>query len=183
MKVLVTLFLFISFLGNCQTSDPIYPPSEGKSVIYFVRSTGLGALMNIRYFDNGNYIGKFNGKNFIRYECEPGKRIFWIKAENVDFVEAELEANKIYIVETNATMGAFSAAARFLLVDFKDEKQMKRILKVLKEKEGVTFTTEELKEDQLKMKDAISFGMKTVVDKRKRKKKIKYLKPDMNYTK
>ena len=137
--------------------------------------------MNFRLFDKGQIIAKYKGKNYVRYECDPGKSIFWIKAENVDFIETELEAGKIYLVETNAVMGAFSAGVKFKLVDFDDEKQMKRINKLLTEKEPKTFTKEELEKEQTDNKLVIQRGMSTVAKKRKKGKKIKRITPDMNF--
>ena len=158
MRKLIFLFVLLSFssaFGQIN-NDKLIAPAEGKSVIYFMRTSGLGALMNFRYFDESNYLGKFNGVNYLRYECEPGKHLFWILAENTDVLEANLAANKIYIVETNATMGAFSAAARFKLVDYKNNSQIKRINKLLNKKDAKQFTEEELKKAKDKMFSAYS---------------------------
>lgn len=173
---LLFVFFLVFNIGNSQTK--VTPPSEGNAVIYFMRTSSLGALMNIRYFDNNQYIGKFGGVNYYRYECKPGKRIFWFKAENIDFVEAELEAGKVYILETNPVIGGFSAGVKAKLVDFNDEKQMKRINKLLEDKESKSFTVEELEEGQDKNTIAIQRGMLTVNKKRKKKKKLKVLLAD-----
>lgn len=183
-KTILTLVLLcsISITSFAQIkSDKITPPSEGKSVIYFLRTTSLGALMNMRYFNKDSYIGKFKGVNYLRYECDPGKTYFWIKAENIDVLEANLEPNKIYLVETNAAMGAFSAAAKFKIVDFENPKQIKRINKLLAKKESKTFTEEELKKHMKRMSKAFQKGMKKVRSKIK-KGDFKKLAGDMNYT-
>lgn len=178
-SIAATIFFVLSFnLGNSQ--GEITPPSEGKAVIYFMRTSGLGALMNIRYFDNNQYIGKFGGVNYYRYECEPGKRIFWFKAENIDFVEADLEEGKIYMVETNAVMGGFSAGVKAKLVDFSDEKQMKAINKLLEKKESKSFTEEELLEGQENNAIAIQRGMVKINKKRSKKKKLKVIQAEDN---
>ena len=174
------LFTLIS-TKQIHAQDRLTPPSEGKAVIYFLRTQSLGSLMNFRLFDKGQIIAKYKGKNYVRYECDPGESIFWIKAENVDFIETDLEAGKIYLVETNAVMGAFSAGVKFKLVDYSDEKQMKRINKLLEEKDPKTFTEEELKKEQADNKLVIQRGMTTVVKKRKKGKKIKRITADMDY--
>lgn len=180
---LTLFFVLTSLIGFGQTNsiENLTPPSEGKAVIYFLRTQYLGALMNFRLFDKGQFIAKYKGRNYVRYECDPGKSIFWIKAENVDFIETELEAGKIYLVETNAVMGAFSAGVKFKLVDYSDEKQVNRINKLLSDKEAKTFTKEELEKEQTESKLVIQRGMSTVVKKRNKGKKIKRITPDMAY--
>ena len=173
------LFITMSVTVSAQFQEKLVPPSEGKSVIYFVRTTALGSLMNIRYFDSETYLGKFNGRSYLRYECEPGEHTFWIKAENVDVLKANLEANKIYMVETNATMGAFSAGARFSLIDFSDEKVLKRINKIFEKKEETTFVEEELKEGENDNRFVIERGLEKVKKKLKKNKRITVLTSDM----
>lgn len=181
-KHLTLLFLLsISVTFSQIKSDKITPPAEGKSVIYFMRTTSLGALMNVRYFKNNEYLGKFKGVNYLRYECDPGENIFWIKAENIDVLKANLEANKIYIVETNAVMGAFSAGVKFNLVDFNKKKQINRINKLFDKKSSKTFTEIELKEGKAKMMSVVQKGMKKV-SKKIKSGKIKVLESNMNYT-
>ncbi|KAB1155398.1 hypothetical protein F7018_13070 [Tenacibaculum aiptasiae] len=181
-NILLLIALITSLYSYSQIkSDKITPPQEGKSVIYFLRTTSLGALMNIRYFNNGEYLGRFKGRNYIRYECDPGKTYFWIKAENIDVLEATLEPNKIYLVETNAVMGAFSAGAKFKIVDFNSKKQIKRINKLLAKKDAKKFSDEELNKQREKMEKTIQKSMKKVRSKMK-KGKFKTLTGTMNYT-
>lgn len=180
-KTLLALFvLAISMNVQAQFKKKLVPPSEGKTVIYFLRTTSLGSLMNIRYFDNDKYIGKFNGRSYIRYECEPGDHTFWIKAENIDVLKATLEEGKIYLVETNAVMGAFSAGAKFRVIDFSKKNQLKRINRLFEKKEESTFTEKELEEGQTKNQEVIKKGLKKVQKKlKKKKKKLAVLTSDM----
>jgi hypothetical protein len=80
------LLLFLSFQTFSQIqAEKIAPPTKGKSVIYFLRTTGLGALMNIRYFDKEQYLGRFNGVNYLRYECVQEKKYFGLKQKTLMF--------------------------------------------------------------------------------------------------
>ena len=179
-KILLPLFLFVlSMSANAQFEDKLVPPSEGKSVIYFIRSSNLGSLMNIRYFDEDKYLGKFNGRSYIRYECEPGNHIFWIKAENVNVLRANLEEGKVYLVETNAALGAFSAAAKFKLVDYSDERQLKRINWVFEKREESTFTPDELEKGMYDNRFIIKRGLGKAKKKLKKPKKHLVLSADM----
>jgi len=141
----------------------------------------MGALMNFRFFEENSYLGKFKGKNYIRYECEPGEHMFWVKAENIDFIETDLTAGNIYLVENNAVIGEFSAGVKFRIVDYSNEKQMKRINKLLAKKEAKTFTEEQLLEDEKEMSEIIQKGMQKVQEKIKEGKEIKRISSDMNY--
>lgn len=179
-KLFLLLFvLTISLSASAQYQEKIIPPSEGKTVIYFLRTSSLGSLMNMRYFDDSKYLGKFNGRSYLRYECEPGEHIFWIKAENIDVLKANLEEGKTYVVETNATMGAFSAAARFKIIDFENKKQLKRINRLFEKKEISTFTDEELEKGEYENRFVIERGLKKVKKKLKKTKKLKVLSSDM----
>lgn len=80
-------------------------PAEGKSVVYFVRTNSSGFLINFRHFDYDKFIGKYAGPGFIRYECEPGEHVFWVGAANSSYVKVDLEAGKIYMIETIPVMG------------------------------------------------------------------------------
>ncbi len=181
---MIKQFIALLFLVATTTTfaqEDIYPPAEGKAVIYFVRTPSPGSLMNIRFFEKGNYLGKFNGVNYLRVEVDPGESIFWAKAENVDFIETDLKEGGIYLVETRGRMGGFSAAVKLFLVDFNDEKQMKRINKVFEKKEGVAIEEEDITKGQQNT-SVIQQGMMTVVKKRKSKPhKVKRLAQDMNY--
>ena len=157
-------------------------PSEGKTVIYFMRTTSLGAVMNFRFFDGEKYLGKFKDKNYLRYECNPGKHLFWVKAENIDYLESDLLADKIYVVESNAVMGAFSSGVKFNILDFNDQKKMKRVFKLLNKKNPLVFDEEDLLEEQNEMQDIIKSGLEKYENKQDRDKDFKEITREMFYT-
>lgn len=119
-----------------------------RAVVYFARPSSLGFAINFSYFDSTKLIGKFNGPKYIRYECEPGIHLFWARSENRDFVEAEVEAGKIYFIEAIVKMGALKAGVELLPVDPNDEKRMKKILKLIGKKPSESFTVSELEYDR-----------------------------------
>ncbi|MCI9845288.1 DUF2846 domain-containing protein [Flavobacterium pectinovorum] len=151
-KILILAFAILSIVGY---SQELRKPSEGKAIVYFVRSSGMGALINFKYFDGEKYLGKFNYGKYLVYECEPGKHVFWSRSENTDFIEADLEAGKIYIVDSEAQMGAIKAGVE--LVPFnpnpesyktpkKFEKKKAAILKSISENKEYVATDSDLKE-------------------------------------
>src|SRR5688572_28868858 len=116
------LAIIVSFCFYNATGQTLEPAPLNKAVVYFVRPTSIGFAINFSYFDSTQLIGKFNGPAYIRYECEPGKHLFWACSENRDFVEAEVEAGKIYFIEAAVMMGAVKAAVDLKPLDFKNAK-------------------------------------------------------------
>ena len=183
IKILLfaTVFLLINS-NRIYSQNTFQLPSEGKAVIYFMRTTSLGAIMNFRFFDGEKYLGKFKDKNYLRYECEPGEHLFWVKAENIDYLQANLLADKVYVVESNSVMGAFSSGVKFNILDFNDAKKMKRVFKLLNKKEPLVFDEKELLEDQNDMQDIIKSGLEKYGNKQDRDKDFKEITPEMFYT-
>jgi len=126
---IVLLFLFIT--EYCQEFNR---PLEGKSLVYFVRFSGAGAVINFKYFDGEKYLGKMNGRHYFAYECEPGAHIFWVASENRDYIQGDLLANETYVIEVRPTMGAFKAAVRLHQVAPNHETTLKRVGKIMAKK-------------------------------------------------
>ena len=165
-KIVSIVCLFFSLIGFTQD---LKQPREGKSVVYFTRTSGFGMLINFKYFDGENYLGKFNYGKYLAYECEPGKHLFWVKAENFDFVEAELEAGKIYIIDAEPQMGAIKSGVKFVPFDnnpasYKDEKKYQKKKKlivdsIIKNKEYTLSEEDYNEEKKYNLDDVIKKGI------------------------
>lgn len=149
------LLIIAFFIPFCIFSQQLESPSEGKVLVYFVRSGGAGALINFKYFDGEDYIGKFSGSNYMIYECDPGEHLLWASAENKDFIEADLEANKVYLILAKPQMGAMSAGVKIFPVAKDDEKKMKKISKILLKQEPKIMDPEDLDEDEVELEEFI----------------------------
>ncbi len=178
----VLAFICLMPFGQITAQESVVtPPSEGKAVIYFVRTGGTGGWFNFRFFEKENYLGKFQGKNYIRHECDPGEYIFWVKAENIDFIETDLKEGGTYLVQVAPVPGAFHSGVKFRIVDYSKEKLVERIHRVLRENEGVAFSKDEQEEGEEDMAEVINSGIRTIQKKRQRKKKVKRITQDMTY--
>lgn len=177
-KILYSLFFNLS-LACCFGQD-IQPAPSDKAVIYFARVSSLGFAINFTYFDSTVIIGRFNGTSYIRYECEPGSHLFWARSENKDFVEAEVEAGKIYLIEAAPQMGGIKAGVSLIPVGPADEKRVKKILKLIRKKEPESFTNEELEKESNKFKDIIEKGLEKYNKERGNAKKILRLEKTMH---
>ena len=81
------------------------PPSPGQSVVYFTRWSNFQPRIKFDYFDGEKVIGSFGGLQYLRYECKPGKHLFWASSANKDFVEAELKADSTYVIMVEPVAG------------------------------------------------------------------------------
>jgi hypothetical protein len=181
MKYIIVILVFLS----AYTSSPcqeIPPAPENKAVVYFVRTSGLGFAINFTYLDSATLIAKTNGTNYVRYECEPGHHLFWVRSENRDFVEAEVEAGKIYFLEAVPQMGAIKAAVQLRPVDPSKEETMKRIFKLMNKKGPEASTEEELKKEAEASKDVIQRGLEKYAEEKDKSKKTEHLERSMYFT-
>jgi hypothetical protein len=173
-KVVLILVLLFSYSTY---SQELRKPSEGKSLVYFVRTSGMGFAINFKYFDGEKYLGKFNYGKYMVYECEPGKHVFWASAENKSLIEAELEAGKVYIIDAEVMMGVFYAEVNLAPYDnipenYKNIKKYERkkdlILKSISDNKEYTISEEERIKEQEELKTLIQDGLKKY-DKQKTK--------------
>ena len=127
------IFLFAALLISALTfGQELKKPSEGKALIYFTRTGFIGGAINFKYFDGEKYLGKFNSGNYLAYECEPGKHLFWAKSENFDFLEANVEAGKVYIVQSLVKVGGMKAGVDLVPLAKSDEDYQKNREKLFK---------------------------------------------------
>ena len=162
-------------------AQDIPPAPENKAVVYFVRTSSLGFAINFSYFDSATLIGKANGANYFRYECEPGHHLFWVRSENRDYVEADVEAGKIYFIEAIPQMGAMKAQAVLKVITPSNEKAMSKIFKLMNKKSPETFTAEELQRQT--DNDIIQRGLEKYAEDKAKGKKIGKLERTAFYSK
>ncbi|MEO0471031.1 MAG: hypothetical protein AAF206_15495 [Bacteroidota bacterium] len=134
------LLLLLLFDIGLVAAQDIEPAPNDKAVVYFLRPEGFwGGAVKFTYFDGNKVVGKFAGRNYIRYECEPGTHNFWAKSENRSYVQGNLEPGKIYLIEAQPTAGILYARVRLKPVD-PSSKDMWRFQKLITNKGGKKFT-------------------------------------------
>ena len=182
MKKIGIIFSIGILLYNQLVGQEIPPAPADKAVVYFVRTSGLGFAINFTYLDSATIVAKGNGTDYVRYECDAGHHLFWARSENRDFVEAELEAGKIYFLEAVPTMGAIRAAVQLRPVDPSKADVMKRIFKLMDKKKPETPGPEELKKESEEMQDVIIKGLEKYKEEKEKGKKADRLEKHMFYT-
>jgi hypothetical protein len=107
MKTKILLVFFILILPGFSSlfAQGFQPPAAGKAVVYFVRLSNLSFGVTFEYFQDDKYLGEFKGRNYTRYDVEPGKCLLWAHGENVDYMTSDLKAGSIYIVIVDVYFG------------------------------------------------------------------------------
>jgi len=135
--LLVLLGLLI--LGPTMASGFI-PPAKGNAVIYFTRVSSFGGATKFEFFHNEEFVGVFKKKNYIRYEVKAGEHLFWVSSENKQFVKANLEAGKTYIVLVNIKVGAWKPQVGLEpqnVTDPTQEKELQRAIDLVNSKDPI----------------------------------------------
>jgi hypothetical protein len=155
-KTVITIF-FLSFtLVNAQdkkdkNKQEIKKPSEGKALVYFIRPNSTAFLVEFKVFHGDKFLGKIASKSYLTYECEPGEQLFWASSENRDYIIADLDANKTYVIEIEPEMGAFVAGVSVKPCFPNNQIHQKSFYKAIAKSEGRAFTEEAVKlEDESK---------------------------------
>lgn len=130
-KILLLVFFSVLFGINPANSQRFVAPSPGKSVVYIVRVTDNGLTTSVEYFHQDKYIGIFKGRNYMRYECNPGKNLFWASCENKKFITADLKEGGTYILIVDMYTGAVKYRVELIPITEKDTDFFKQARKLI----------------------------------------------------
>jgi hypothetical protein len=117
------LFVVAVFLSGCagtvKNMRAVPPegvtatPEEGKSMVVFMRPSGLGFGVQSSVFEikgeDPILAGIVAAKKKVAYQLEPGKHLFMVLGESADFMSAELEPDKIYYAHVTPRSGWLKA--------------------------------------------------------------------------
>ncbi|AQX52699.1 hypothetical protein HZP84_10805 [Elizabethkingia anophelis] len=182
IKLIIFALIFNSVFAFSQkvVEQSIDKPSEGKSLVYFLRYSSTGALLNFRLYDGDKFLYKFPYGEYLVYECDPGKHVFWVTSENRDYVDADLEPNSTYVINIQGQMGAFIASVALNPMNPNEKRDKKWLYKEVKNAKKVIYNpemagnedkTENVRKAMLKYEDL----------KKNNSSKIKALTADMKF--
>ncbi len=173
------LFFLVTLSVSFAFSQTLKKPKQGKSLVYIMRSNSLGSALNFRVYDKDKFLGALPSKAYFTYECDPGAHLFWAASENRDYVEASLEADKVYVIDLRAKVGMFIAAVGVEPYEPNNEKHVKRLKKVLKKHISANVVDGNLTDEK---EENIAKAMEAYEKiKDKEFSKIKKLLPNMNF--
>jgi len=180
MKIRLIYVIVFALLANSFiiSAQGFKPPSEGKAVVYFTRVTDYGMAVSFEFFHNDKYIGIFKGKNYMRYELEPGEQLLWASSENKEFVTAELKAGGTYIIIVDVIMGAWKARVGFNPITADDER-FERAKKLISSKPPVITPLSKIDDMNKKLADFIAEQLKKYNEDWKLTHNFKHISPEM----
>lgn len=179
LRNVLTVFLLVLMTSPAFCQE-LKTPSEGKALIYVARMTSTGAAINFKYFIDDQYIGKFNGSNYMVVECDPGEHLIWASSENRDFLISTLEANKVYVIEAIVNMGALKARVNITPLLKSDEKNLQKFQKLIAKKEPVELDSSKVASEGIELQDFIADSLEKYKDKSE-EKEFEILSADMNF--
>jgi hypothetical protein len=118
-SITVILTAFLMVMGCAGKSEymvkatPVTEPSPEKTLVYFMRPSGMSYAVNFQIWDGDYFVGLSQAKSYFVYECDPGKHLFIGIAENMVALKADLDAGKSYYVGTNVKTGWSKARMQF----------------------------------------------------------------------
>ncbi|NOX86576.1 MAG: hypothetical protein GXO86_11550 [Chlorobi bacterium] len=177
-SIFVTMLLLAAF-ANPVFSQGFQAPSPGKAVVYFVRVSGWGSGVTFEFFLGDKYIGAFKGKNYMRYECDPGENLFWASSENKEFLTADLKAGGIYIVIVDVIEGFWKAHVGLTPVDETKPDLLERAKALVNKKPPVVTPQAKIEKMNNKLKKFISEELSHYEQVTKNKYNFHHISPEM----
>ena len=174
----ISLSLFICGFATL-FAQGFTPPAEGKSVVYFARVSVYGKPMAFEFFHQDKYFGELKGKQYFRYECDPGEHLFWASTENKEFMTAELSEGETYIVIVDVITGFWKPHVGLSPISSGNEDLLERAKELINKNEPVTFAEKQIVKMNEKLAKFISKELQNYQDKLKDEKDFKHLSADM----
>ncbi len=87
-------------------------PDSNNAVITFVRPDTFAGAINYTIWGDENILGNLYPKSFFQIKVPKGKHTFYVKSQTLYALEANVVANKNYVVELALNMGWTKAHAR-----------------------------------------------------------------------
>ncbi len=158
-KLFLTTFIALAGIYTVMAQGFTPPPDE-KAVVYFVRVTKYGKPTAFEFFHQDKYIGAFKGDQYMRYECDPGSHLFWASSENKEFITANLESGKSYIIMVNVIMGAWKARVGLAPLNFDDNEVWERVKKLVNKDEPIVMPESKIEKMNKKLSKFIPKQLK-----------------------
>lgn len=153
-------------------------PSPGKAVVYFARVMKWGGIASFEFFHQDKYIGAFTGKDYLRYECDPGQQLLWASSENKEFLKADLKEGDTYIVIVDVHMGATRGRVGLHPITTTDI-DFEKVKKLIMSFDEIIPSQKEINKMNVKLADFMKEKLAMYETEWKHTKNFKSLTPDM----
>jgi hypothetical protein len=174
------LIIFFGLAGfSSLLAQGFVPPAEGKAVVYFTRVSAYGGGTSFEYFHNDRYIGVFKGKNYMRYELDPGEQLLWISSENKEFITADLQEGGSYIVMVDIIMGVMKARVGATPITVDDTEKFERAKELILSKAPIVTPQKKIDEMNVKLADFIAEKLQQYNEVWKNEHEFNHISPEM----
>jgi len=119
LMLLFIVVVLAGCAGSVKRMEAVTPdrvpsrPENGKSMVVFMRPSGLGFGIQSSVFEvrenHSVLAGIVAAKKKVAYQLDPGEHIFMVIGESADFMYADLEADKTYHALVTPRMGVWKA--------------------------------------------------------------------------
>lgn len=132
-------------------------PRPDKALVYVVRPANVGFAIKFWAFADDKFLGVTKGNNYTYAFVEPGERIFWSKAENVNAIKMNFQAGKTYYIQQRVRMGGIKARVKLeLLGEAEGKKFLEECKYVTPTERAVAKAQEYVEKNYAKAKEAAS---------------------------
>jgi len=115
-------------------------PQPDKALVVFMRPKKIAGYVSSVIFDDQALVAVLMDYTYAAYQTTPGKHRFMVVSEAADFMDADLEAGKVYFGLVNVRMGVWRG--RFSLVPVTPhDKDWQHVRKWLSGSRRVTLNT------------------------------------------
>jgi hypothetical protein len=175
-KIWFTIAVFLIPVFSILYAQGLQPPSQGKAVIYFTRISNLSFGVTFEYFQDDKYLGEFKGRNYMKFEFDPGEYLLWAHGENVDYMTSNLKAGDVYIVIVNVYFGKLG----FTPVKITDKELFDQAMALINEQPPMVTPEKVFNTKKQKLTKLITERLKLYYEKYKidPEKHFKHLSPD-----
>ena len=97
------------------------PPPPDKALVVFVRPGRMAGYVASVIYDDQDIISVLMDETYAAYQAKPGIHRFMVVSEAADFMDADLEAGKVYFAEVQVRMGVWRGRFSLRPVTPRDE--------------------------------------------------------------
>ena len=121
--VLIVMVVFVGCAGKpthmkvVPNEQASFAPTQEEALMVFMRPSGMAFAIQSSVFeiidDKPELVGILAAKKKTAYMLKPGKHLFMVVGESADFMEANVEAEKVYLSVVAPRMGMWKARFSF----------------------------------------------------------------------
>lgn len=113
---LLNLAMYENLNIMTETNTTLLPDSN-NAVITFIRHDSFADILKYTIWDDKGIVGNLDAQSYFQVKVPKGKHYFYVKSQVTYALEADVEANKNYVVELNVGMGWTTAHVKLIPID------------------------------------------------------------------